>query len=296
MLAGGGGDVDKAWRWFLDRLGSGPLVVLRASGEDGYNRYLRDELAFAGEVISIRFRTRAAAFDPLVLERVGEAAAVFIAGGDQARYFALWQGTPVELALREHLASGKPLGGTSAGLAILGEKAFSAEKDGADSPHLDSATVMEDPFHPRVTFGPDLVGSGWLRRTLTDSHFSERSRQGRLLVFLERVRLDFGWSAARGIGVDERTALLIDASGMGTVVSSDGGTVAVVESKGPSVIARGRRASTAADQPVWILREGDQFDFRSTPPEAGGRSLEREHWALQAGAFVRSRIHPTPAK
>ena len=45
VLVGGGTDVDASFRWMIDRAGirpgtGGRIVVIRASGEDGYNEYL----------------------------------------------------------------------------------------------------------------------------------------------------------------------------------------------------------------------------------------------------------------
>ena len=45
---------------------------------------------------------------------------IFIAGGDQSNYVRFWKGTPVAEALDPHVRAGKPIGGTSAGLAMLG--------------------------------------------------------------------------------------------------------------------------------------------------------------------------------
>src|ERR1035441_1042087 len=39
-LVGGGKDGDSVFRWFLQRSGGGDVVVLRASGADGYNPYM----------------------------------------------------------------------------------------------------------------------------------------------------------------------------------------------------------------------------------------------------------------
>ncbi len=44
LLMGGGTDVDEAFTWWLARTGGGDVVVLRASGADGYNPYLYDDL------------------------------------------------------------------------------------------------------------------------------------------------------------------------------------------------------------------------------------------------------------
>jgi hypothetical protein len=39
VLMGGASENDNAMRWFLERAGGGDVLVLRTSGEDGYNDY-----------------------------------------------------------------------------------------------------------------------------------------------------------------------------------------------------------------------------------------------------------------
>ena len=51
---------------------------------------------------------------------IRQAEVVFIAGGDQGNYLRGWKGTPVQDAINANIAAGKPIGGTSAGLAVLG--------------------------------------------------------------------------------------------------------------------------------------------------------------------------------
>ncbi len=203
VLAGGGKDVDAAMRWLLERSGGGDIVVLRASGGDGYNRYLFD-LAPVDSVESIVFKSREASSNPFVLDRILKAEALFFAGGDQWRYVDLWRGTPVEHAIHELIRRGVPVGGTSAGLAILGEYAFSAEHDTIHSPE-----ALADPFDGRITLTRGFLKIPALVRTLTDSHFAARDRMGRLAVFLARL-MESGVKAPRGLGVDERTAVLLE--------------------------------------------------------------------------------------
>src|SRR5215469_11330253 len=40
-LMGGGTDLDEAFQFLCDRSGGGDLLVLRATGDDAYNSYLR---------------------------------------------------------------------------------------------------------------------------------------------------------------------------------------------------------------------------------------------------------------
>ena len=67
------------------------------------------------------FKDREASTDAAMLRSLKRADGIFIGGGDQSRYVRYWRGTPVGAALDAHVRAGKPLGGTSAGLAMLGE-------------------------------------------------------------------------------------------------------------------------------------------------------------------------------
>lgn len=211
ILAGGGADVDAAMRFFGERAGAGDLVVLRASGSGGYNQYLLD-LTGADSVETLIVASRRRAEDPYVLGRVSQAEGVFVAGGDQADYVNFWGGTPLASAIDEVAARAAPLGGTSAGLAILGEWVFAALAG-----TVTSAQALADPYHERVTLVRNVLHLPALEGVICDSHFAARDRMGRLVTFLARIAADTGAWQVRGLGIDEATALLVDEHGTGTV-------------------------------------------------------------------------------
>ena len=65
MLMGGGPDVDDAFRWMIAQAGGGDFVVLRASGDDGYNRYVYALGGMASvETLVVRSRAAALGIDP----------------------------------------------------------------------------------------------------------------------------------------------------------------------------------------------------------------------------------------
>src|SRR3569623_1959641 len=144
-LMGGGTDLDEAFQFLCDRADGGDMLVLRARGDDAYNGYLRGICRLNSEATLI-VPNRKAAADPFVVETISHAAAIFIAGGDQANYINFWMNTPVQSALNEAIRHGVPIGGTSAGLAVMGEYAYSAQGDRPDDPNLDGKTALADPF------------------------------------------------------------------------------------------------------------------------------------------------------
>lgn len=126
VLMGGGPDVDDAFKWMIQKSGGGHLVVIRASGADGYNSYIYDMGGVTSVETLVIKNTDAANDDNFVLPTVSRANAVFIAGGDQSDYIKLWKNTKLATLLQTMMQSNVPMGGTSAGLAILGEFDFAA--------------------------------------------------------------------------------------------------------------------------------------------------------------------------
>src|SRR4029079_9369896 len=125
VLQGGGTDVDENFVRMGARAGGGDFVVIRASGTDAYNPYIYS-LCSCDSVATIVFKNRNAAFQPFVIDTIRNAEAVFIAGGDQSKYVQFWKNTPVEDAINFVAAKPAPVGGTSAGMAIMSQFLYSA--------------------------------------------------------------------------------------------------------------------------------------------------------------------------
>jgi len=226
-LMGGGSDLDEAFRWLCERAHGGDFLILRAAGTDAYNPYVQP-LCKLNSVATLVLPTREAAMDPFVAKTVAEAEAIFIAGGDQANYIRYWTGTPVQEGINAAIKRGVPLGGTSAGLAVMGEWAYSAEGDKPDDPNLDSKLALSDPMGPRVTLVHGFLEIPVLKGIITDSHFVKRDRMVRLLVFLFRLNEPGGKEIPppsfpiRGIGIEEQAAVLLEPDGDARVVGVGG--------------------------------------------------------------------------
>ncbi len=268
LLMGGGGDVDEAMHWFLQQAGGGDIVVLRAGGSDGYNDYFFSEIGGINSVTSIVFASETPASDPAILERIANAEGIFIAGGDQARYYSCWAGTPLAAAINEHHADGKPLGGTSAGLAVLGGHCYSARND-----TVVSKEALADPFDFRVTLEAGMFDVPVLAGLLTDSHFAQRERLGRLVTFLARLRAETPPVDLIGVGIDERTALCIEANGQARVVSPGEGSVTLVQLRTPPKTVEPKTPLEASDIAIKVLPTGSTFDLANISDQLRGASL-----------------------
>lgn len=260
-LMGGGSDLDEAFRFLCDKGAGGDFLILRAAGDDDYNPYVKS-LCRMNSVATLIIPSREAANESRVAEIIQQAEVVFIAGGDQARYINWWQHTPVEDALNAHIAAGKPLGGTSAGLAVMGEYIYSAQGDAPDDPDLRSAQALADPYFSRVTVRRDFLKIGLLRNTLTDSHFVKRDRMGRSLVFLARIVQD-GWSAnPREIAVDEKSAVLVESDGRARVTGPGKGAYLIKMQQPPSMCQSGT-SLTLQDIAVYHAPRNSSFDLNT---------------------------------
>lgn len=212
VLAGGGGDNDEAMQWMLERADSGDVVVLRASGSDGYNPYFFSELGvYVNSVETIRFDNAAAADDPYVATQIRNAECLFFAGGDQYDYLSYWKGTPVQDAINYLInEKGVTVGGTSAGMAILSNWYYAPSGSS-----LTAEEALSNPYHPdyEVLGQNDFLQVPYLDNTITDTHYEQRERPGRHMGFLARMA-EATQSRSFGIAANEYTAVCIDENGL----------------------------------------------------------------------------------
>lgn len=266
VVMGGGPDVDVAFQWMITRAGvvpgsGGRFVVIRATGTDAYNAYIYENDASVtpwptvvggagmglSSVETLVIPSTTAANHPFVNQIVARADAVFIAGGDQSDYLKYWKGTALNNTLNSLIERRVPIGGTSAGLAVLGQFDYAALRGG-----VTTAQALANPFNKYMTLDPSPQtlttsstsnpGGGFITphllfNSIVDAHLDARDRMGRLVAFVARLiapngttgcaggilsssptlpsaqNKSYGGYVARGIGVDVETALLLEGDG-----------------------------------------------------------------------------------
>ncbi len=264
MLMGGGDWPDEAFTWFTEHAGRGHLVILRASLGAELQRKWQERFGPVASLQTFVFHDRRGADDATLLEAVRRADGIFIAGGDQSRYLRYWKGTPLAAALEKHVRDGKPLGGTSAGLAILGATVYGA----LDGRSITSAQALRDPLGPGLTLDHGFLRLPHLERILTDSHFAKRDRLGRLVAFLARAAHDEGRDDLVGLGIDEDTALCLEGDGRGRVFTRSGGLAWLVEpTHAPDRVLQGTPL-TFTDLLVTGIGTGSRVDLASLRVES----------------------------
>ncbi|MCB0819586.1 MAG: cyanophycinase, partial [Bacteroidetes bacterium] len=213
-MMGGATEDDEAMKWFLRRANGGDILVLRASGSDGYNDYLYSQLGISvNSVETIVFNDASAANNSYVKQKINRAEGIWFAGGDQWNYVSYFRNTPVDSIIRARkINSNIVIGGTSAGMAILGQAYFTAQNG-----TVYSDEALANPYSSAVTVDTALfLENNFLQNTITDTHFDDPDRKGRLTVFMARMVSDYSMDS-RAIACDEYTAVCIDENGIASV-------------------------------------------------------------------------------
>lgn len=256
VLMGGDANVDEAFRWMISKAGGGNFVVIGVDNSDEYNDYIY-RMGGVSSVQTLIIPDAAAARNPKVAARIREADALFIMGGDQSEYLRYWQGTPVQEAIQELASRNVPIGGISAGLAILGQYVFSAARGS-----IGSSMALADPYHERLTLARDFLDLPHFEGVITDTHFDTRNRLGRLIAFMARITKDTEQRPVRGIGVDSGAALLVEGD---TAVRVGKPTSAVyfLSAQNPPDVCEPGQPLTYRDIAVHRLTGDERFDMRT---------------------------------
>lgn len=254
LLEGGVSDPEEAIRWMIRQSRGGDFLVLRASEEDDMH-VMVPALGQVDSVETFIFDSTAPAHDPFVIEKIDQADAIFFAGGDQSEYVRFWKNTPVQDAVNRAIKRGVPVGGISAGLAILGQFQFESMGE-----YVTPDYALKDSYGPGITLGRDFLDISPMKGIITDTHFSQRGRLARLFVFMARLVQD-GWTReAKGIGVDEETAVIVEKDGKARVTGKNN-AVFVRLSHMPRICRPGEPLTAEAFEVVTVA-PGQRFNIK----------------------------------
>ncbi len=284
VIMGGSTDVDAAFKWMIERSGGGDVVIIRATGTDAYNPYV-NKLGKVNSVETLKIDSRALAESDAVARIIRNAEMLFIAGGDQSDYTGYWKGTKVMSAINYLLNDKKvPVGGTSAGAAILGNYYFSGERSS-----VTSATALVNPYSGDITlYKDDFLQAPFMNNVITDQHFSQREREGRTTVFLGRMMMDWN-KTPFGIAVDEKTAVCIDEKGKAVVVGDNKAFfLRTFSGKKPEILETNKSVTwnyagkAIAVSSISGKASGNQFNMVTFEP-SNTTGLTSSWWSVTAG-------------
>ena len=250
------------------------VVVIRASGDHGLNPVFM-ALQGVDSAASYVITDRDSANRRDVERSVRDAEVVWFAGGDQCNYIRWIKGTRVHHAVERVFRRGGGVGGNSAGLAIQGDVVYDACPDVSAA----SKDVLADPFHRDVSLSSDFFRWPALRGTITDTHFHQRDRFGRLVVFLAR---SFRGKRIDGIGINEQTSVIVTPDQKGKVIGPGAAYLLVVDH--PAEVLEKGKPLTYRGLKVWKFTAGDTIDFEHRPT-GGYRTLDVVEGKLSADPY-----------
>jgi cyanophycinase len=186
LIAGGGNLPESIQRHFVELAGSSEARLVIIPGvhvDDAFISSYQQEWLSAGpaSVHVLNASSRAEADDEIFTEPLKFATGVWLGGGQQTWLTDCYRGTISEQRIREVLQRNGVVGGTSAGAAVMSE-------------------VMITGGRKKPSVG---TGFGFLPGVIIDQHFIKRNRFSRLCQVVE------GNPQLVGIGIDERTALVV---------------------------------------------------------------------------------------
>ena len=118
-------------------------------------------------VRTILWNSKDASNEIEVQDLIRNAEAIFFAGGDQSVYMDYWANTPIQDIIQSKVSS-VTIGGTSAGLAVLGNWVYTGE-DGS----IVSEDALANPYDKMVTIVPKFLTIPYLDTIITDTHFGK---------------------------------------------------------------------------------------------------------------------------
>jgi cyanophycinase len=235
------------------RTRGGALVLATVASHEPEGYAEAYEKAFeglgVGEIRELYVHERHETGDPEKLRVFDGASCVFFTGGDQLRISSQIGDTPIEACVREILAQGGLVAGTSAGAAMMSETM------------LVRGSSQESYRIGDLHMAPGL---GLVRDMIIDQHFAERGRIGRLLGAVAHN------PRVLGVGLDEDTAAIIQGGSLKVI-----GRAAVYVVDGTEV-THSNVAEAEADYALsmhgvrlHVLTEGDSFDLETRKPKGG---------------------------
>jgi cyanophycinase-like exopeptidase len=264
-LGGGGTDVGEAMQQMIDGVRgcaacatAVDVVVLRSSGADGYNDFIK-KMNGVDSVETLVITDASDAGDKSVIETIRRAEVVFFAGGDQCNYVHNFRGNEIERAVELVYARGGGVGGTSAGEAIQGEFVY----DGCGSEGATSAQALADPYDTTLRFTYDFFRWRYMDGVITDQHVVARKRLGRTLAFVARQLKDRHLRRALAVAVNEKTSVVVDRRGLAHILGA-GPAYFILGDHAPEV-CEPKKPLTFSNFKVWKLAPGEAFDLRRRP-------------------------------
>ncbi len=214
MIVGGGGFTREMVAKFIELAGGNEarIVIVPTADENPRVDERGDVQLFldagAASAVVLHTSDRTSADSEEFIEPLKDATGIWFGGGRQWRLLDAYTGTRTELAMREVLARGGVIGGSSAGATIQGDFLVRGNP-------LGNTDMMSAGYEDGFCYLPGCA---------IDQHFTQRGRGPDMVLFKTHL------PRMLGIGIDETTAIIVsgrqaEVMGENNVYFYDGTTV-----------------------------------------------------------------------
>lgn len=253
VIVGGGLKDEHAvvFNRFVSLCADGPIGIIPIASGDGIKagessaeRWRKYSGTRSVIVIPLTQNDAAKSDDPEIARQIASCGGLWFTGGQQDRVVNVLRpggkrGACLAACFTVLHRNGV-IGGTSAGAAIMSDPMITGGRS--------ASAKSRDPDNEDNHHVTTSAGLGFFTFGLTDQHFIQRGRQGRLVDALHDTK------TARGFGVSENCALVVDRATAGCEVIGEQAAVWMIDTS-PSKPAAGIRVS--------ILGNGDALNARS---------------------------------
>ncbi len=256
LVVGGGSEKNGLNSWstaaYTWATQNGKVAIIGMETTGGYVSYFMNQCN-ARYVREFAITTRDSANSQATFDTLKKYDFIFFRGGDQYAYYLQYKGTRLLEAADSVYHRGGAIGGTSAGLHVLSEIVYTAQR-GSVYPY----ECIENPNNQYVTLANDYMHlfPGYV----FDSHVAERGRFARTLTFVANWKLNHS-EMITGLGMDDMTCMAIDENLIGTVYGT--GAANIYRAVGSSAFSLGNGKLLADSVEVIQLLHGCTFDFNS---------------------------------
>lgn len=183
--------------------------------------------------------------DSKCLEQIQQAGLIYFTGGSQSKLLKALENTPALKLILSRFQQDLSLAGTSAGTAIMSE-----------------IMLTGNPLAPHTSFDgikarmvETTAGWGLVKKMILDQHFLKRSRQNRLMS------ATFDNPHLIGVGIDESTAILVDADENFEVLGDS--SVMIIDARSAKIQLQANEHYHSENVKIHLLTHGQKFKISS---------------------------------
>ncbi|MEL6592518.1 MAG: hypothetical protein AAFQ68_20635, partial [Bacteroidota bacterium] len=269
MLHGGGEEQKGGWsddpyRWVIEQAPNHQIAILSLEPQSNWLTHYLEELG-ADSVANFVLSSMS---DSALLRQLPQFDAWILRDGSSRLYLQHFKDQALGQALIKKYEAGGVIVGCGESMQLL-SSVYYVPRSGMPPPEA----CLQDIYHPDLSLQTQFLP--FYRGFLFEARFSERGGLGRMLASMAR------WQEERreklfGVGIDDKTALCLQADGKGTVYGTGAAQLFIPDQSEVGFQIEAGKASIDSLR-ITSLLHGQSFDFISWTPIS---TRSEQQWTL----------------